>query len=89
MSSYASPLDKLLTYGYPEEHAEKTWPDYLALGLTTEHIPELLRMVTDKDLLTADCEETPACWVLYMLCGRLDNCVISVRFNHCSLLPVC
>lgn len=62
MSSYTSPVDKLLTYGKPEEYEVEKWPDYLALGLTSEHIPELLRMVTDKELLSADAEEDPAGW---------------------------
>jgi hypothetical protein len=62
MSSYTSPLDKLLTYGDPRELEGDTWPDYLALGLTSEHVPELLRMVTDKELLETDCEVNPGCW---------------------------
>src|SRR6266568_3085831 len=62
MSSYASPVDKLLTYGKPDEYVVEAWPDYLALGLISEHIPELLRMVTDKELLDTDAEEDPAGW---------------------------
>ena len=34
------------------------WPDYLALGLGPEHIPELIRMATDDDLNEADTEST-------------------------------
>lgn len=62
MSSYTSPVDKLLTYGKPEAYVVEQWPDYLALGLTSEHIPELLHMVTDKELLSIDPEEDQAGW---------------------------
>jgi Protein of unknown function (DUF1186) len=62
MSSYTSPVDKLLTYGDPRELGGDPWPDDLELGLTSEHIPELLRMVTDKELLNTDAEEDPAGW---------------------------
>jgi hypothetical protein len=32
------------------------WPDYLALGLGPEHIPDLIRMATDEKLHWADSE---------------------------------
>ncbi len=51
--SYSSPVDKLLTQGdCRESHAK--WPDYLKLGFTHEHVPELIRMVLDEDLNWAD-----------------------------------
>ena len=50
--NYTSPVDKLLTYGDCREL--KGWPNYLELGFTHEHIPELIRMATDDDLLWAD-----------------------------------
>lgn len=62
MSSYTSPVDKLLTYGEPEASEVEKWPDYLVLGLTSEHIPELLRMVTDKELLDTNAEEDLSGW---------------------------
>src|SRR5260370_19225856 len=62
MSSYTSPVDKLLTHGGPEAYDVENWPDYLAVGLTSEHIPELLRMVTDKELIGADPGEDPTGW---------------------------
>ena len=34
------------------------WRDYLALGLTTEHVPELVRMVLKEDLGWDDSEGT-------------------------------
>lgn len=51
---YPSPVDKLLTYGDPQQYHE--WPDYLAFGFTDEHIPDLIRMALDKDLNWADSE---------------------------------
>jgi hypothetical protein len=62
MSSYTSPVDKLLTYGNPKELDGDPWPDYLTLGLTSEHIPELLRMTTDRELLGADSDAGPEGW---------------------------
>jgi hypothetical protein len=50
--NYTDPVNRLLKYGKCEEI--KGWPDYLKIGLTHEHIPELIRMVTDHKLLRAD-----------------------------------
>lgn len=49
---YSEPVAKLLSYGDAREIRE--WPNYLELGFTREHIPELLRMLTDDDLIWAD-----------------------------------
>ena len=49
---YTYPVKKLLTYGSCQEMMR--WPDYLKVGLTHEHVPELIRMVTDRELLWAD-----------------------------------
>jgi hypothetical protein len=51
---YSPPVDRLLTYGNCQPRRE--WPDYLQLGLASEHIPELIRMATDEDLHFADTE---------------------------------
>jgi HEAT repeat protein len=32
----------------------REWPDYLQLGLASEHVPELIRMAADEDLHFAD-----------------------------------
>ncbi len=53
-SPYFPPVDLLLVYGEPEFAAE--WPDYLALGFTETHIPELIRMALDPALNWADSE---------------------------------
>src|SRR2546425_1806161 len=59
--SYPAPVDKLLTYGKPELAYAENWPNYLELGFTPEHIPELIRMATDKELNEADPESLEVC----------------------------
>lgn len=49
--NYSEPLTNLLNYGVCENSQE--WPNYLNLGFTKEHIPELIRMLTDKELLSS------------------------------------
>ena len=49
---YAPPLDRLLTLG--DAWKMEPWPDYLALGLGPEHIPDLIQMATDSALNEAD-----------------------------------
>ena len=49
---YAEPVKELLTYGSCQEMSG--WLDYLEMGITHEHIPELIRMVTDRKLLWVD-----------------------------------
>src|SRR6266851_6658308 len=51
---YASPVDQLLTIGEADLLAIKEWPDYLALGIGPEHIPDLLRMANDEELNNAE-----------------------------------
>ncbi|HLD65932.1 MAG TPA: hypothetical protein VJA19_07805 [Pseudomonas sp.] len=43
-----------MTYGDCRNFRQ--WPDYLALGLGPEHVPDLIRMATDPDLNWADSE---------------------------------
>jgi len=48
---YTDPVAKLLAHGrFTDNDIGKPWPDYLELGLTHEHVPELIRMATDRDL---------------------------------------
>lgn len=54
--SYTPPLDRLLTLG--DAWKMDVWPDYLALGLGLEHIPDLIRMATDPALNEVDSEST-------------------------------
>jgi hypothetical protein len=51
---YLPPVDKLLAYG--DARNFRDWPDYRQLGLGPEHVPDLIRMTTDDDLLWADSE---------------------------------
>lgn len=51
---YGPPVDQLLTYGEGQSVSPDDWPNYLALGLGPEHIPDLIRMATDEDLNWAD-----------------------------------
>ncbi|HZO88333.1 MAG TPA: DUF1186 domain-containing protein [Chthonomonadaceae bacterium] len=55
MDSYPPPVNKLLALGDIREELKQ--PDYLALGLRPEHVPDLIRMATDKELLWADSED--------------------------------
>lgn len=57
---YPPPVDRLLTLG---EGAANThpWPDYREMGLTEEHVPELVRMATDEGLNDAP-GDTPEVW---------------------------
>ncbi len=54
MNQYPYPVNRLLNLGDPRERHE--WPVYTALGLTSEHVPDLIRMVLDDDLNEADSE---------------------------------
>ena len=49
---YHPPVDRLLTYGSAIGQTE--WPNYLALGLSIEHVPELIRMALDDALHVSD-----------------------------------
>ncbi len=60
-TTYPSPVDKLLTIGKPEVVNVEDWANYLELGLSAEHIPDLLRMLTDDELLKEN-EEKPEGW---------------------------
>jgi hypothetical protein len=53
---YEPPVNSLLTYGVANDASADRWPNYLALGLGPEHIPDLIRMTTDKELNEADSE---------------------------------
>ncbi|NUO82991.1 DUF1186 domain-containing protein [candidate division KSB1 bacterium] len=53
-TSYPSPVDKLLTFGDCSKFQK--WPNYLELGFGAEHVGDLIRMMTDEALNTADSE---------------------------------
>jgi hypothetical protein len=52
MAAYRPPLDTLLTLG--QARMDRKWPDYSTYGVTSEHIPDLIRMATDPGLHHAD-----------------------------------
>ena len=62
-NTYSPPVSALLTYG--EIHSwNQEWPDYVTeLGLKQEHIPELVRVISDDALINAD-EETAEVWAV-------------------------
>ena len=51
---YTDTVAQLLAYGDPREETE--WPDYLSLGFTEEHVPELVKMALDEDFNRASSE---------------------------------
>ncbi len=53
-NSYARPVDQLLTYGEGQIVSPDDWPHYLELGLGPEHIPDLIRLATDEELIWDD-----------------------------------
>jgi hypothetical protein len=60
MADYSPPLAQLLSRGQPGEMGDP-WADYLALGFTQEHIPELIRMATDLELEEEE-GDSPTVW---------------------------
>ncbi len=58
---YAPPVADLLALGQGKSYFENTWSKYLEKGFTNEHIPELIRMMTDDSLLWAD-QESSEVW---------------------------
>lgn len=57
-TKYAPPLDKLLTLGEFYLWTSADWVDYPALGIGPEHIPDLLRMVQDRELNDLESESS-------------------------------
>jgi hypothetical protein len=45
--TYTEPVSKLLTLGKPDNQG---WHDYLKMGITRKDIPELIRLIEDKEL---------------------------------------
>ncbi|MCT7973746.1 DUF1186 domain-containing protein [Laspinema olomoucense] len=57
LHTYAPPVSQLLTYGEVLKYDFKNSTLYLEkFGFTAEHIPELIRMVSDEELNKADSE---------------------------------
>jgi hypothetical protein len=62
ISDYHPPVDQLLTLGETDPTGHDKWPDYLALGIGREHIPELFRMASDESLNQVGKVEGPEDW---------------------------
>ncbi len=50
--TYPYPISRLLNLGDPR--GQSGWPVYRTIGLTAEHVPDLIRMATDGSLNQAD-----------------------------------
>jgi hypothetical protein len=46
--NYPKPVSKLLTLG--DCRRMRRWPDYLALGIGPQHVPDLVRLIQDEEL---------------------------------------
>ncbi|HSU13044.1 hypothetical protein [Longimicrobium sp.] len=57
--SYPPPVDRLLAMGRPEFPGD--WADYREMGITGEHVPELIRMLSDPELAAAG-EDSAEVW---------------------------
>ena len=61
-AKYSPPVEQLLIYGDCRQMDFENWHNYPEeLGITSEHIPELIRMATDADLREFNVDE-PQCW---------------------------
>lgn len=49
-NAYTLPVNQLLHLGEPHGKERQEWRDYTALGISTEAVPELIRMATDDAL---------------------------------------
>lgn len=56
------PIARLLALGEPRYSREFAWPDYRSFGLSSEHIPALIRIATDIDLINLPDENDPRGW---------------------------
>lgn len=54
MGSYSPPVDQLLKRGDPDKGSVKI--EYTALGIGAEHVPDLIRMLKDKELFDTEPE---------------------------------
>ncbi|EKU97918.1 hypothetical protein Lepto7375DRAFT_7175 [Leptolyngbya sp. PCC 7375] len=69
---YQPPIDQLLAYGRPDVAYPNQWINYVdELGLTTDHIPELIRLASDKELDEDDEVEIYAYIHAYRALGQL------------------
>lgn len=60
--SIAGPLATLLGLGEPKYARDFTWPDYQKYGIGAEHIPALIQISTDHDLIHLPDEKDARGW---------------------------
>jgi len=53
MATYEPPVHQLLKLGRPREN-RIAWADYTAFGIGPDHVPELIRLLQDEDLVYGD-----------------------------------
>jgi len=57
---YSPPVSRLLSFAHAEPVKVDKWPDYVSeFGLTPEHVPELIKLMTDTALAEFDPDEPP------------------------------
>jgi hypothetical protein len=57
-----NPISCLMELGKPMDTREQAWPDYLSLGISPEHIPALLQLATDAELINLPDEDAARSW---------------------------
>ncbi len=61
VQEYSPPVHRLLTYGEPQPFQPSPWPDYVSeFGFTAAHVPELLKLMVDPDLIHFDPNNPPS-----------------------------
>ena len=58
----AAPVAKLLELGEPTYARDFAWPDYRSYGIAPEHIPALIAIATDQELIHLPDERDPRGW---------------------------
>ncbi len=56
------PVARLLELGEPKYSRDFAWPDYRSFGLGAEHIPALIAVATDRELISLPDERDPRAW---------------------------
>ena len=69
MGTYSPPVDKLLTLGRPD--LADDGPDFAAFGIGPEHVPDLIRLLQDKELIQIpETEDDPPQWYAHIHAWR-------------------
>lgn len=60
--AHASPVARLLELGKPIYASDLSWPNYLSLGIGPEHVPALIGIATDLNLIQLPDEHDSRGW---------------------------